>query len=88
MDQDGFTSIIVDITERVGPAGTGPEIDGRALTTHLEELVGEDVDSVKVWNTTETRFSRLRSVSSRLPVPSLLKTTITNVCFHHGKPKC
>ncbi|KAK3985634.1 hypothetical protein QBC44DRAFT_334763 [Cladorrhinum sp. PSN332] len=59
IDKDGFTSIIIDITERVGPAGGGLERDGRALTTHLEELVGEDVDSVKVWNTTETQLSHL-----------------------------
>jgi hypothetical protein len=59
IDKDGFTSIIIEITERVGPAGTGPEIDGRALTTHLEEVVGSDVDTVKVWNTTETEFSNL-----------------------------
>ncbi len=59
IDQDGFTSIIFDITERVGEPGTGPEIDGRALTTHLEELVGSDIDSVKIWNTAETEFTRL-----------------------------
>lgn len=59
IDKEGFTSIIFDITERVGPAGSTPEIDGRAMTTHLEELVGTDVDTVKVWNTTETQFSRL-----------------------------
>ncbi|KAK4231939.1 hypothetical protein QBC38DRAFT_464944 [Podospora fimiseda] len=59
IDKDGFTSIIVDITERVGPSGGGLERDGRALTTHLEELVGDDVDSVKVWNTTETQLSHL-----------------------------
>lgn len=61
IDSDGFTSIIFDITERVGPAGSSPEIDGRAMTTHLEELVGEDIDTVKVWNTTETSFSKLSS---------------------------
>ncbi|KAK4192278.1 putative ran guanine nucleotide release factor [Podospora australis] len=59
IDKDGFTSIIVDITERVGPAGGGLEKDGRALTTHLEELVGDDADTVKVWNTTETQLSLL-----------------------------
>lgn len=63
IDKDGFTSIIVEITERVGPDGpTSLEEDGRALTTHLEELVGDDVDTVKVWNTTETRFSKLEYV--------------------------
>ncbi|GJC87346.1 putative ran guanine nucleotide release factor [Colletotrichum liriopes] len=72
IDSDGFTSIIFDITERVGPAGSSPEIDGRAMTTHLEELVGEDIDTVKVWNTTETSFSRLRCVKSHTLVPSTL----------------
>lgn len=60
IDKDGFTSIIFDITERVGPKTAGDlETDGRALTTHLEELVGDDADTVKVWNTTETQFSHL-----------------------------
>lgn len=59
IDKDGFTSIIFDITERVGGPGSSPEIDGKALTTHLEELVGTDVDTVKVWNSTETSFSKL-----------------------------
>ena len=62
IDKDGFTSIIFDITERVGGPGSGPEIDGRSLTTHLEELVGEDIETVKVWNTTATQFSRLECV--------------------------
>lgn len=64
IDKDGFTSIIFDITERVGGPGSSPEIDGRALTTHLEELVGSDVDTVKVWNSTETEFSKLEYVFS------------------------
>lgn len=59
IDKDGFTSIIVDITERVGPAGGGLEPDGRALTTHLEDLVGEDVDGLNVWNTAETEITYL-----------------------------
>ncbi|KAL2151261.1 hypothetical protein VTH82DRAFT_6359 [Thermothelomyces myriococcoides] len=60
IDQDGFTSIIIDITERVdAPGDTGIERDGRALTTHLEDLVGDDLDTVKVWNTTETQFTHL-----------------------------
>lgn len=59
IDKDGFTSIIFDITERVGEPGTGPEIDGKAITTHLEELVGNDVEGLKIWNTAETEFSRL-----------------------------
>ena len=64
MDQDGYTSIIFDITERVGPKGGGPEIDGRALTTHLEDIVGDDIETVKVWNSSATQFSRLEYVSN------------------------
>lgn len=59
IDKDGFTSIIFEICERVGPSGTTAEIDGGALSTHLEELVGDDVDTVRVWNTTDTVFSEL-----------------------------
>ena len=59
IDKDGFTSIIFEICERVGPSGSSAEIDGRALTTHLEDLVGDDADTVKVWNTTDTEFSEL-----------------------------
>jgi hypothetical protein len=59
IDKDGFTSIIFDITERVEEKGTGIERDGQAMTTHLEELVGSDLETVKVWNTTETEFSKL-----------------------------
>lgn len=59
IDKDGFTSIIFEICERVGPSGATAEIDGKALSTHLEELVGDDADSVRVWNTTDTQFSEL-----------------------------
>ncbi|KAL1839593.1 hypothetical protein VTJ49DRAFT_1336 [Mycothermus thermophilus] len=60
IDKDGFTSIIIDITERVNATGdTALERDGRALTIHLEDLVGDDADTVKVWNTSETEFSHL-----------------------------
>ncbi|TVY24825.1 putative ran guanine nucleotide release factor [Lachnellula hyalina] len=70
LDKDGFTSIIFDITERVGTAGSGPAVDGAALTTHLEDIVDSDVDTVKVWNTSNTQFSKLPFVplSSRTPI--------------------
>ncbi|KAI0127972.1 hypothetical protein BJ170DRAFT_397191 [Xylariales sp. AK1849] len=71
IDKDGFTSIIFDITERVGSKGSGPEIDGRAMTVHMEELVGEDIDRVKVWNTTPTLFSRL---DEDIPAYTLIAT--------------
>lgn len=72
IDKDGFTSIVFDINERVGEKGSNPEIDGRALTTHLEEVVGDDIDRVKVWNTTPTLFSRLEYVSQPAIPPGLL----------------
>ncbi|EPE25981.1 Mog1p/PsbP-like protein [Glarea lozoyensis ATCC 20868] len=59
LDKDGFTSIIFDIVERVGQPGSGPAIDGAALTTHLEDIVDSDDDTVKVWNTSNTQFSKL-----------------------------
>ena len=68
IDKDGFTSIIFDITERVGPSGSSLENDGKALTIHLEDLVGTDIETVKVWNTTETEFSAIPYV--HFPVPS------------------
>ncbi|KAI1080275.1 hypothetical protein F5B20DRAFT_540069 [Whalleya microplaca] len=71
IDKDGFTSIIFEITERVGSPGTGAEIDGRALTTHLEDLVQDDIDRVKVWNTTPTLFSRL---DENIPAYTLIAT--------------
>ncbi|KAF3763796.1 Mog1p/PsbP-like protein [Cryphonectria parasitica EP155] len=71
IDKDGFTSIIFDITERVGRPGSSDEIDGAALTTHLEELVGSDVDTVKVWNSTETVFSKL---DNKIPSYTLIAT--------------
>ncbi|KAI1771581.1 Mog1p/PsbP-like protein [Hypoxylon cercidicola] len=73
IDKDGFTSIIFDITERVGGPGSGPEIDGRALTTHLEDLVGDGAEGVKVWNTTPTVFSRL---DEDIPAYTLIATNM------------
>lgn len=64
LDKEGFTSIIFDITERVKAPGEGLERDGLALTTHLEDLVGEAAESVKVWNTSETEFSHVSYVPS------------------------
>ncbi|TPX18136.1 uncharacterized protein E0L32_002645 [Thyridium curvatum] len=71
IDKDGFTSIIFEICERVGPSGSSAEIDGRALTTHLEDLVGSDVETTKVWNTTDTQFSRL---DEDIPAYTLIAT--------------
>ncbi|KAI3325353.1 Mog1p/PsbP-like protein [Xylariaceae sp. AK1471] len=71
IDKDGFTSIIIEINERVGSEGSSAEIDGRALTTHLEEVVGEDAAGLQVWNTTPTQFSKL---DEDIPAYTLIAT--------------
>ncbi|KAI0097470.1 Mog1p/PsbP-like protein [Nemania sp. FL0031] len=71
IDKAGFTSIIIEINERIGPDGHTPEIDGRALTTNLEDLVGEDADRLKVWNTTATQFTNL---DEGIPAYTLIAT--------------
>jgi hypothetical protein len=68
LDKEGFTSIIFDITERVGPAGSTDATDGAALTIHLEDIVDSDSDLLKVWSTTSTQFSNLPYVSRALPL--------------------
>ncbi|VUC34570.1 unnamed protein product [Clonostachys rosea] len=76
IDEEGFTSIIFDITERVGEPGSGPEIDGRAMTAHLEDLVGSDKDTLKIWNTAETEFTRLEP---GIPAYTLISTQTPKV---------
>ncbi|KAI1365109.1 hypothetical protein F5Y08DRAFT_304879 [Xylaria arbuscula] len=71
IDKDGFTSIIIEIDERVGESGSSEEIDGTALTTHLREIVGDDIDGLKVWNTTPTQFSKL---DEDIPAYTLIAT--------------
>ncbi|KXJ90637.1 ran-interacting Mog1 protein [Microdochium bolleyi] len=71
IDKDGFTSIVFDITERVGGPGSTPEIDGEALTTHLEDVVGDESDRTKVWNSATTHFSR---VDETIPAYTLIAT--------------
>jgi hypothetical protein len=29
------------------------------MTTHLEDMVGSDIDTVKIWNTAETEFTKM-----------------------------
>lgn len=71
IDQDGFTSVIFDITERVDRKGASLEDDGKALATHLEELIDPAVDALKVWNTVETQFTRL---GGNFPAYTLIAT--------------
>lgn len=74
------------MTERVGETGKGPEIDGRAMTTHLEELVGSDIDSVKIWNTAETEFSRIEYVLGLLGSRAswAINIWLLCICFTNG----
>lgn len=73
IERDGFTSIIFDLLDRVGAPGSGPEVDGRALTAHIEDIVGEDQgEELKVWNTSETKFTRL---PENVPAYTLIATS-------------
>ena len=53
LDKNGFTSIVIDILERVDQ----PDVD--ALRYHLHDIVGEDAEKTKVWTTSQATFSRL-----------------------------
>lgn len=69
----GFTSLIIDITERVGPSGSSDSIDGAALIIHLEEITETTTssDTLKVWSITRPPFSHL---SPDIPCYSLVAT--------------
>jgi hypothetical protein len=71
IDKDGFTSIAIELLDRVEPPRraqvdemTQLEIDGAALTEHLMELVGDDADHARVWNSSETEFSRMQDFAA------------------------
>jgi hypothetical protein len=53
LDKDGFTSIVVDILERV------EKPDNEALKFHLNDIVDEDAGETKVWTTGEAYFAKL-----------------------------
>lgn len=53
LDKDGFTSIVVEILERVEK----PDIE--ALKFHLQDIVDEDAGETKAWTTGEAHFSKL-----------------------------
>ncbi|KAI6249970.1 putative ran guanine nucleotide release factor [Erysiphe necator] len=71
LDNSGFTSIIFDITERVGSDSTGPDVDCAALTAHLEDIT--EKETVQVWNTNSTQFSKL---PEGIPAYTLIATPI------------
>ncbi|KAI9822340.1 MAG: hypothetical protein M1827_000058 [Pycnora praestabilis] len=54
LDQDGFSSIAIDITERVNSVST----DEAALTFHFEDIV-EGAEGIRVWSSNAVHFSKL-----------------------------
>ncbi|KAK3698019.1 hypothetical protein LTR37_017135 [Vermiconidia calcicola] len=53
LDKDGFSSIVIDILERV------EKPDFEALQFHLRDIVEEDAGETKVWTTGAAHFSKL-----------------------------
>ena len=58
LDPDGFTSIVIDILERVEK----PDIE--ALKFHLQDIVEEDEGQTKVWTTGDAHISKLPYITS------------------------
>lgn len=54
LDTNGFTSIIVEILERVDKPS-----DIEALEYHLRDIVEEDVTDTKIWTSSQAHFSKL-----------------------------
>ncbi|KAK5721533.1 hypothetical protein LTR15_006122 [Elasticomyces elasticus] len=67
LDKDGYTSIVVDILERVEK-----ENDQEALKYHLKDLVQEDEGEVTTWNISEVKMGKLQDT---IPAYTLLATT-------------
>lgn len=53
LDRDGFTSVVVEVLERVEKA------DEEALQFHLSDLVEEDAGAVQVWGSTEVILGKM-----------------------------
>ena len=62
LDQQGFTSIVFDILERVQK----PDIE--ALKFHLQDIVEEDAEQMKVWSSGDAHLAKLPYVH-RLSMP-------------------
>lgn len=43
------------------------------MTTHLEDMVGSDINTVKIWNTAETEFTRMQEYVAS-PIQPFLRT--------------
>ncbi|TKA74943.1 hypothetical protein B0A55_04946 [Friedmanniomyces simplex] len=67
LDKDGFTSIVVEILERVERGS-----DREALEWHLKDLVEEDAGESKVWGMSEARMGKMGDTT---PAYTLLATS-------------
>ncbi|KAK3628789.1 hypothetical protein LTR56_018408 [Elasticomyces elasticus] len=67
LDKDGYTSVVVDILERVEK-----ENDQEALNYHLKDLVQEDEGEVTTWDISEVKMAKLQDT---IPAYTLLATT-------------
>ncbi|KAF2769113.1 Mog1p/PsbP-like protein [Teratosphaeria nubilosa] len=67
LDKDGFTSIIVEILERVEKSD-----DIEALRYHLEDIVQEDWGEMKMWSSNQAHFAKLPKYT---PAYTLLATS-------------
>ncbi|KAI9772560.1 MAG: hypothetical protein M1835_006266 [Candelina submexicana] len=78
LDKDGFTSIIIDITERVDDSLS----DEAALRFHFKDVV-ESGEGVKVWSTAATTCSQLPTGT---PAYSLFATQYRASGHTRGSP--
>lgn len=80
LDTDGFSSIVVDILERVD------KTDIEALKYHLQDIVEEDAGETKVWTTGDAHFSKLPYVHfPYLRRPALVKM-VADMAGRQGTP--
>ncbi|KAI9804148.1 MAG: hypothetical protein M1825_001550 [Sarcosagium campestre] len=57
LDKDGFTSIIVEVNQRVGPPAASTDID--ALKCHLDDIT-EHAEGLRTWSSSSTIITHLQ----------------------------
>lgn len=83
LDSEGFTSIVVEILERVDK----PDPD--ALKYHLEDMVEGDAEKTRIISTAEAHFAKLPYVLARRTRPQRRMLTTTSQDWHSGiHPGC
>ncbi|KAL5598498.1 hypothetical protein BROUX41_003565 [Berkeleyomyces rouxiae] len=84
LDSDGFTSIVIELNERIGAPVSSAQGDADALTQHLMDLVGEESkDCVRVWSSAPATFSK---VDSKYPAYTLIATDASPARPGNRKP--